>query len=260
MIKEYFLQKKDIISMKSSSRGSQRKYFSEGYWYKEDSTGYEGESEYLVSKLLEYSNVQNFVRYERCLITVEGNTKFGSRSKNFLRDGQTFITFQRLYEIYYGKNLADDILGYYELSDRIKYVTDTMNKITNCDCTVYLQQILSLDMIILNDDRHFHNLGYLQNEDGSFETAPIFDNGRGLLSDVLIYPLDDSFDENKSKVIGCPFSGSLEMQAASVGINFDFDRVKFYEFLNREKNLTDLRFLRAYNTLEKQLGIYYPIK
>ena len=235
------------------------KFFHQGYWYKTDTSGYEGEAEYLVSKLLEYSNVDDFVKYERCIIIVEGMSKMGCRSRNFLKNGESFLSFQHLYEMYHGKKLSDEMMKYYELIDRIKFVIDEMYKITKIDCTEYLQQILSLDMVILNDDRHFHNLGYIQKENGEFRTAPIFDNGRGLISDVCRYLPDDSYEYNKSQVIGCPFSGSLEMQASAVGVRFSIDKTGFRKFLKEEMEKADIRYIRAYQVLEKQLDLYYPV-
>ena len=41
-----------------SSKGNQLKWFNQGIWYKADYTGYEGLSEYLISKLFVYSDLQ----------------------------------------------------------------------------------------------------------------------------------------------------------------------------------------------------------
>ena len=51
------LEEKDLrTAAHQSSKGNQLKWESEGVWYKADYTGYEGLAEYVVSKLLRYSN------------------------------------------------------------------------------------------------------------------------------------------------------------------------------------------------------------
>ena len=53
------LTKADLIdSKRKSSKGNQFKWYKNGYWYKADQNGYEGLSEYVVSKLLEKSNLK----------------------------------------------------------------------------------------------------------------------------------------------------------------------------------------------------------
>ena len=87
-----------------SSKGTQEKYYKDGYWYKVNNYG-EALAEELSTKILSCSNVDNYVEYERCMI----NGKPGCRSKDFLKRGEAFITFQRLYQSYMGGNLSDKV-------------------------------------------------------------------------------------------------------------------------------------------------------
>ena len=47
------------LSPMQSSKGNQLKWEQDGIWYKADYTGYEGLAEYMVSRLLEYSNMSS---------------------------------------------------------------------------------------------------------------------------------------------------------------------------------------------------------
>ena len=66
---------------RQSSKGNQLKWENNGIWYKSDYTGYEGLSEYVISHLLCYSNLNKneFAIYNPVSI------KYKSRIFNFLR-------------------------------------------------------------------------------------------------------------------------------------------------------------------------------
>lgn len=62
------LQKAEDRGGWTSSKGNQNKWFDGKNWYKEDGLGYEALSEVLVSRLLERTTVETFVRYEKVTI------------------------------------------------------------------------------------------------------------------------------------------------------------------------------------------------
>ena len=51
---------------RQSSKGNQLKWENNGIWYKSDFTGYEGLSEYVISHLLDFSNLRKdeFILYK----------------------------------------------------------------------------------------------------------------------------------------------------------------------------------------------------
>lgn len=63
-----------------SSLGVESKYFKDGYWYKQDISGYEGLAEEVCSMILRHSNLEDYVEYEACTI----NGRPGCR-RNILR-------------------------------------------------------------------------------------------------------------------------------------------------------------------------------
>lgn len=247
-----FLDNKYIVNDNSTSDGSQTKYFKDGYWYKKDYFGGEGEVEYLTSILLNNSNLKNdqFVNYEQCII----NEYKGCRSKNFLTQSSEFVTFYRLYKSIKGRNLASDILEM-SIHDRIKYVVNFVYNQTKLDIREYLANILYLDSIILNEDRHFNNLGVIL-QNGKFKTAPIFDNGKSLFVGNYSYKNTLSIEENIKRACAKPFSGSYQEQLkylqSNITLKFNFEKI-----LSELKNLDQKSFYKKIlqNRIENQLII-----
>lgn len=239
-LKEYKLSPQALMMIQGSSGGTQPKYYEDGYWYKLNNLGYEGCAEYLVSRVLECSNVNSFVKYEQCTI----NGRPGCRSENFVREKEAFLSFQRLYELFTGESLQDKIRFISAVPDRIGYVVDFIMENTGLDCSEYLSQILTLDMLTLNTDRHFNNLGLVVDSSaGIYRAAPVFDNGNSLLSDWERFS-EETVEKNLEKVYGQPFSSSLEMQAheAGIGLKLDYDRLE--DILSQEPDSRALRVLK----------------
>lgn len=78
-----------------SSKGTQKKYYDNGYWYKENLTGSEGFAEELASEILKCSNLSNFVEYKQCKV----NNRSGCRSQNFLQPDEMFLSFERNFDV-----------------------------------------------------------------------------------------------------------------------------------------------------------------
>ena len=72
-----------IDTKATSSKGNQIKWLVRNNWYKADHMGYEGLCEVVVSKLLEKSNIGNFVNYEPIRIVFDDREMNGCYSKNF---------------------------------------------------------------------------------------------------------------------------------------------------------------------------------
>lgn len=117
-INEYILSPEAMVMVAGSSIGTQKKYYENGYWYKQNKLGYEGTAEYLSSLVLSCSNIEEYVTYELCII----NGRAGCRSKNFLKPGYTYISLQRLYDTYSGGQLSGQIRLLGTTAERINYV------------------------------------------------------------------------------------------------------------------------------------------
>ena len=209
-----------IIMQEGTSEGTQIKYRKEGYWYKKDNHGHEGLAEYLVSRLLDFSSLQpsEYIRYEAGTINGSG----GCRSRNFLRDGEELITFYRLYYNETGRNLVSVVNAMDSMEDRMEYVIEFIRQSCKLDIRDYLRKILTLDMIVLNEDRHFNNLAVIMKDD-AFCPAPIFDNGISLLTANKSVNRKIPLEENVKRVAARPFSGSHEKMVRYLGAGFTLD-------------------------------------
>lgn len=177
-----------------SSKGNQFKWLSNGYWYKADNNGYEGLSEYVVSSLLLKSSLkkEEFITYDLETISYRGRIYYGCKSRNFLKESERIITLQRLYEAAYGRDLKDDLEETAIIRKRADYLVERVIGLTGIeDFGNYLYKLAVIDAFFLNEDRHFHNIGFIE-KDGSYALCPIFDNGAALLSDIRFdYPYEE---------------------------------------------------------------------
>ena len=248
-MKDYALDAKALVMVQGSSKGTQPKYFKDGYWYKANLEGYEGLSEYLVSLVLQCSNVKEYVIYEKCSI----NGKNGCRSRTFLSETESFISFERLYAVYEGGHLLDRVRAFSEVAERIRFVKEFVKDTVGIDCSEYLSQILALDMFTLNIDRHFNNLGVvIDSTDGACRPAPVFDNGAALLSSWGRFH-EETVEKNLELVCGQPFSANLKSQALEAGIGLKLDYGRLERLLEGEPDSRALRTLHYQIAQERRL-------
>ena len=221
-----------LVDTEGTSDGTQLKFFKDGYWYKEDNEGCEGEVEYLVSKLLTFSTLQpeEYVVYEQVKI----NGKSGCRSKTFLSPEQSFVTLERLHGNVVGVPLYEKIKGFTSINAKVNYVIDFCERTVGLDLTDYFRKVFTLDYIVLNEDRHFHNLGIIMNADGSYRSAPIFDNGKSLLNCNPSVNRNLPMEENVKRVVARPFSGSHKAMYEYFGKGFNIDGEKVLQWLKTE--------------------------
>ena len=241
MFHEY-LSESDIVVMDGTSEGTQIKYRKGDYWYKEDNRGREGLTEYLVSHFLTFTDLQpeEYVLYEQGYI----NGERGCRSKNFLMEHESLLTFYRLYYSEFGGNLAERLAKIPTMEERIAFTLKMVRSITGLDVTDYLKKVLMLDMVVLNEDRHVNNLAVIF--DGSkFRPAPIFDNGISLLTANVSVNWHFQVEENVKRVIARPFSGSHEKMYEYFGKGFSVDWDGFLYWLDGQEE-----------TKEKEVFLY----
>lgn len=238
-MENYDIPPKFKVLTGASSKGTQTKYFMDDYWYKTNNTGNEALAEELVSKVLKCSNIENYVEYERCMI----NGKLGCRSKNFLEKDESFLSFQRLYSSYAGGELNDKIKSIDSVKDRFEYLVDFLKETTGLDCSDYLKNTFAVDMLIKNPDRHFHNLGVIVSNDGTFREAPIFDNGQGLGQNFQITPPVLEIEEKEERLSAASISGSFEAQVTAAGNTLKINYDKLQDVLQEYENTPAKEFL-----------------
>lgn len=220
---EIKVSKDDLISQEGTSKGNQDKWFKDGIWIKSNALGYEDVAECLISELLECSNLnqEEFVKYYPCVINNEGVLSNGCYSKDFLKKGESLFTINRLM-----RQLMipiSETLKKFTSLEGFDFICETISLITRLEFKKYLANILILDAITLNEDRHLSNLAIIYDEDNNFRLCPIFDNGLSLLSDVNEYRYETPLLINMRNVKAKPLSSKFDKQ-----IFEEHSTIKFY--------------------------------
>jgi len=227
-------EKDEKTNIVKSSKGNQLKWQKDNYWYKADYTGYEGLSEYIISSLLEYSNLKEneYVKYQPIQINYEDKIFNGAVSENLLNKDWQIITIERLFNHTYNKSLNKEIWSIHNPQERLSFIVNEVIKITGLKhFGEYLNKVLTIDAIFLNEDRHTHNIAVLMNTKGEYDYCPIFDNGAGLLSDTTMdYPLEKDLytliNKAKAKTFYPEFDIQLEIAEKLYGNNLKFKFLK----------------------------------
>lgn len=179
----------------TSSKGNQEKWQDEGKWYKLDQFGYEALAETFTSLLLEQSNIEHettfcFVRYSMERLEVHGRVRTGCSSDSFLHPGESIITLSHLFRQHLGSSLSQKLARLPSDKKRLQYLAEETAAITGLEMfPQYLTLLFEIDALVLNDDRHLNNIAVIS-KNGRYDYCPIFDQGAGLLSNVMYNPYD----------------------------------------------------------------------
>ena len=241
MIQEIIIEPEYAVFDSGTSDGTQIKFYTNSKWYKLDRYGGEGEAEFLASKIMELSGYpeEKFVSYRQMCI----NGESGCVSEDFLEDNESFITVYRLYMNSTGRDLMT-VTSRMDYDDAIEFVLSFIKDVTDLDFREYLADTFALDSLILNEDRHFNNMGVIF--DGEvFKTAPIFDNGKSLRVGR----------ESKEQIFAKAFSGDFRQNRKYLNeyATLKPDKESILDFLNENRNKISSK---AYNTLVERLKNY----
>ena len=203
----------------TSSKGNQEKWRDPetNRWYKLDQFGYEGLAETMVSLLLEKSNLETdtaftFVRYQMETLHVHGLNRTGCSSPDFLEQGQSLITINRLLTSVLGFPLSQKLAQLSSDKQRIAYLAEFTMEYTGLEqFPQYLTLLFEVDALFCNDDRHLNNIAVLE-KDGKYSYCPIFDNGAGLLSNTMLYRMDIAPKALISQLRARPFGTTFTRQ------------------------------------------------
>lgn len=249
-----------------SSKGNQLKWQKDNIWYKADYTGYEGLSEYILSALLVKSSLVNddFVLYNTEKIKYKRSFFNGAKSTDFMKEGYQLITLSRLYNIRYNRDFTKDVWHIHDIKGRLSFLVEQVIRMTNLkDFGIYLSQMLTIDALFLNEDRHLHNIAVLMKYDGSFDYCPFFDHGASLLADTTMdYPLGidvhELIPEVKAKTVCTSFDDALDAAEGLYGqhLKFDFSKTDVHRLLGAEKNYDEEIKLRVEQVIYEQMRKY----
>lgn len=204
------VEKHNRFDKMSTSKGNQTKWFKDNMFIKADSMGYESISEALVADLLRYVEDIEFVDYFMCKIIEDDCSFDGCYSCNCLEPDEEMVSVYRILQSY-GFVLSNGSINS-KGQNLFDFVCKTISEITKLDMYKYISDLVKIDYITRNEDRHLNNICVIMEPDGSFRYAPVFDNGLSLLSDITDYPLDKPTRDLMRKVHSKPFSSKFDKQ------------------------------------------------
>lgn len=200
-------------SASSTSKGNQTKWYDkENRLFIKKAFEYQGHiwKDYLCEKIAMVIGSQLgmlMADTKPCIILDNGAEVIGSMSSSFLSNNEQFIPFQRLL------NMAQyDVTSkhYRDMSsmERIQSAVDVYAQYYGIDARQYLYEMICLDFLIGNEDRHHNNFGVIRGADG-YRLPPHFDNGLALFEHDTKYmgaPLQVCIRKMKGK----PFNTDLK--------------------------------------------------
>ena len=202
---------------RQSSKGNQLKWKKESIWYKADYLGYEGLAEYLISHLLLKSDLEPslITQYRTEQIQYQDRIFLGCASPDFLQENEQLMTLERLYKNETGESLYRSVFRIQEHAARLIFLVNQVERFTNIEnFGQYIAQLLIIDLLFLNEDRHFHNIALRVSADGVYHFCPVFDMGACLLSDTRMeYPMNGDIYRMIRKVRAKTISDDFEEQA-----------------------------------------------
>lgn len=246
----------------STSKGNQIKWVKGNKFLKADTLGYESIAEVLATEVEMATKGLNFVDYSLCEINVGTYSYYGCVSDIFTKDDEILVSVDRVLNRYLGNEREKNrFFKKYKGLDLVKELSNICSKVTGIlkdDIMLYWSNIIKLDAIILNEDRHLNNLSFLKNINGGYSLPPIFDNGLSFLSDIRDYPLCERNFDNIKKVKSKPFNSDFKKQIGYFK-NYDLLHIDCNSLYERLNNcIVDFKvkeFNRALKILENRLNL-----
>jgi hypothetical protein len=189
-----------------SNKGYAAKYLDNGFWYKNTVTALSSKCEVLASRIAEYSNLASFVHYD----LTNYNGVESSKSADFTDGAKVFISLEDAH-ISIAKSslnmLSDRFVDKPEvtLEYTLNFVSESLG-IAKETFLPYLSLMLKFDFLVLNEDRHFGNIGLL---DGLLGT--VFDFDCSLFANFEDFT-DDGFKAMVNPAKCLPFARTHDKQ------------------------------------------------
>lgn len=215
-----------LVYIDGTSDGTQDKYFKDGIWYKPDKLGTEGYNEYFASEILKCTNLDKFKYVEYKEVVINGVP--GCRCSSFLKENEEYVSLYRLHKNITGRDIAA-IFQRMDFDDQADFLVDFVKRETGVNINEMLGELMFIDGITLNDDRHMNNIGLIF--DGKdFRPAPIFDNGKSFFCGNKHYDEMNSLKDNLRYVKSRPFiaTNALALKRFPVDIKINQDKLQAF--------------------------------
>lgn len=174
----------------SSVNGQQTKWCENGKWYKLDQYGYESAAEAICADLNYALGVENYVEYRECTVMRNGFPISACVSDDFTLPDYRITTLEELASLRGLRKELNNLSG----SDPIQFLSDFLGIaeriVGTSDVRDYILNLLWLDCLYYNIDRHINNFSFYVGKDIQF--APYYDFGEALFSDQRIFKAVDN--------------------------------------------------------------------
>lgn len=212
----------DLRGIKSSnsttSKGNQPKwfvnnkyikaaYFNDGRYWKDNLCEVIGSN---LCKQLGVPAIEQFV----CRIQSDSFNGLGVYSENFNEENEVFIAFEKLMGFTEPQIRLND---YYNLSakDKLEMIIEVYSTVASLDATDYLRNMLLIDAVLGNEDRHLNNFGVQYNTvKKSFKLPPLFDFGLSMFEHDAYYThvsLEACVPFLEGRTLGCDMETQQEI-------------------------------------------------
>lgn len=171
---------------KNSVAGQQDKGQYGSKWYKLNTYGYESKAEVVCADLNYILGVNDYVEYAETTVMQNGVPRIACVSDDFSKPGYTIITLEELARLKGLERLMESVEGETAAECLKKFADNAVIVTAKPSVAKYIWEMLWLDMIYFNIDRHINNIGFYF-KDGKVDTLPFFDFGESLFSDLRIF-------------------------------------------------------------------------
>lgn len=247
----------EIPQAASTSKGVQPKKVISNEFIKYDLNGYEGLSEIIAHRLLEQTNLAEYKHAIYYPLKVEG-----CKSPCFAEESEV-VTLYRGLTRYYSMPLNEIIDTYLNTYDIVTFswydfILDFIQIYFNYDARDFFSLLFEFDRLILNTDRHYNNLVFVQSAQKYLPV--VFDQGAAFCSDKTLFSSEDVIADIKfalCKPFNEDFDKQVELAQSRSNIRLNF--------LSKEIQLciSDIPYSendkqRVKKILNHQMAKYYP--
>lgn len=201
----------NLIKTKSASDGYQPKFLYNSYFLKSQAElgGYlvdDWKTEVLASRVAETLKIP-VVHQEPCEIVYQGKHRNGVYSRNYNLDGFYDISFRRLLDKYH---VDDSMFNRMNMIGKMNFLVEVLNMtgLSLDICKSYISDMLLLDVLVLNQDRHFSNFCVFT-KNGQFCRALLFDNGMGMFENDTRFFNEENYKHCLDYSYSSPYGESL---------------------------------------------------
>ena len=175
---------------------------------------YESYAEYIVSRIANYLGL-DAIPYRLCRVIIDGKyDTIACESTNFLKSNEHYVSI--------GKMMKNGDIPFWDYGDNSTFykLLAIFNKVEGFKENI--NQMILLDSLVLNSDRHYGNFGIIVN--GKVRPAPLFDHGNSLFCNKHTTGIDYGTDLITPQIIQCkPFSIFFDEQLELIsGYAIDF--------------------------------------